>query len=76
MQSRRIKNFDTEFKDGQLISDAMTYFIGGTVSKFFQNLRTSCQGEDDFKNNADKLMPALSDFGLQSHIIGRDLFRP
>lgn len=29
------------------------------MSKFFNNLRQTCNNEDDFKHNTEKLMPAL-----------------
>lgn len=43
MQNKRIKNFESDFKDSLLISDALTTFIGQNLqAKFFSNLRTTC----------------------------------
>ncbi|CAD8117028.1 unnamed protein product [Paramecium sonneborni] len=73
---KRIKNFDQDFKDSTIISDALTTFIGPSMNKFFINFRSSCHHEEDYKHNTEKLMPALQDFGLQSHIQSTDIYRP
>lgn len=31
-------------------------------------MRNVCSSEDDYKNNAEKVIQALNDVGLQSHI--------
>ena len=71
---KRINNFDTDFKDSLLIADAVTQFIGPSMTKFFSNLRTNLQSEEDYKHNADKLLPALSDYGLQAHSQAKDIY--
>ncbi|CAD8106047.1 unnamed protein product [Paramecium primaurelia] len=73
---KRIKNFDLDFKDSIFISDALTTFIGPSMSKFFVNLRNVCNSEDDYKHNTEKLFPALQDFGLQSHLLPQDVYHP
>jgi hypothetical protein len=66
LQKRRLTF--TSLQDCLPIAAAVQNYIGLGSTKLFQNLRLACQTEDDYKNNSDKILTALNDCGLQSHV--------
>lgn len=76
LQQRRLGDFSTAFQDCQAIAAAIQTYVGASSLKLFSNMRNSCSNEDDFKNNAEKIIQALNEVGLQSHITNQDLYKP
>lgn len=76
LQTRRLSNFSTSFQDCLPIVAAIQTYVGTTAQKLFSGIRVGCTSEDDFRSNADKVLFAINEVGLQSHITVQDLYKP
>jgi hypothetical protein len=64
LMQRRLGDFSASLQDGLAVAAAIQTYVGASATKLFQNLRISCSNDDDYRNNAEKILAALNDVGL------------
>lgn len=70
---KRIRNFDNDIKDCHYFASVIQSYVGVNASKSLTSLKAKCQGDDEYKFNAERVMSALGEIGMQSHITSKDL---
>jgi hypothetical protein len=73
LEERRLKNFDTDFRDGTVIGSLLQKYANVPVLK---RMKMICSSEEDYKDNATTLCEALAEIGLLNHITPKDIHKP
>lgn len=73
---RVLKNFDEDLRDGQVFSVLIQSYVGANASKALQSMRLNPQVKEDFVYNAERIIMALGDIGLVTHLTAKDLEAP
>ena len=73
LEERRVTNFEKDFRDGVLIGVLLQKYANSSVLK---NIKIPCTFEEDYRHNAEKIVRALEEIGLSSHLVPRDIFSP
>ena len=56
MQVKRIGNFDKSFRTSQIFAALIQSYVGVNSIKSLNGFKPSCQTEEDYKQNAEKLI--------------------
>ncbi|EGR27619.1 hypothetical protein IMG5_193180 [Ichthyophthirius multifiliis] len=76
IQIRRIRNFDEDFQDGSVFASAIQSHIGENSYQLFKKFKQSCGSEQEIIYNAEKLILALNNIGMKTHLVVKDFQRP
>jgi len=69
----RLQNFSVDLRDSLNFLYLLQGYIGPSLSKMGVSLKPVCKNEEDYLFNAEKILNALSDLGLETHLKPKDL---
>lgn len=72
----RIKDFSDSLRDGLVFANVIQSYVGLGRIQAFKGLCLTPQSEEDFESNANKVIAALNEIRLQTHINARDIIAP
>lgn len=74
MHPKTITNFDADLHDGTVIAALIKSHYGNTVA--LQDLKMSAPYEEQVMFNAKKVIEAIHEIGLQTHLTPKDIANP
>lgn len=72
--AKRVTNFDADLQDGRVF-DALIRSHYGNV-KNLKDIKTSCYNDDHLLFNAKRIIEAIHEIGLNTHIVPQDVSSP
>lgn len=75
-QPIRVKNFGDSLRDGVVLANVLQSYVGLGRINALKELRLAPQNEDDYEWNANRIIAALNEIKLQTHINARDILVP
>jgi hypothetical protein len=66
--AKKLINFSNDLKGCLPIVSVIQNYLGAAPSKILKNIRTVCASEDDLKINAEKLLSAFNEIGMQTYV--------
>lgn len=72
--AKRVTNFDADLQDGRVF-DALIRSHYGNV-KNLKDIKTSCYNDDHLLFNAKRIIEAIHEIGLNTHIVPQDISAP
>ncbi|EWS70940.1 flagellar associated protein, putative (macronuclear) [Tetrahymena thermophila SB210] len=72
LAQKRLCSFDLELQDGQWIQSLIMSYVGKNSSRYFGNMKMVCSNEQDFKYNGERIVEAMKEIGINSHLQPQD----
>jgi hypothetical protein len=76
MHSKTISNFDADLQDSQVFAALIKSHYGINASKCLKEMKTSVFNEEQVLLNAKKLIEAVHEIGLSTHLTPQDIANP
>jgi hypothetical protein len=76
MHSKTISNFDADLQDSQVFAALIKSHYGINASKSLKEMKTSVFNEEQVLLNAKKLIEAVHEIGLSTHLTPLDIANP
>lgn len=75
LKQQRISSFDRDLQDGWVIQAIVANFLGKGCLGHFGNMRMECSVEADFKHNGERVIEALKEIGINTHLQPQDFVK-
>ena len=69
----RLQNFSFDLRDSLCFLYLLQGYIGSSLSRMGVSLKMVCKNEEDYLFNAEKILNALYELGLETHLKPKDL---
>jgi hypothetical protein len=76
LHSKTISNFDADLQDSQVFAALIKSHYGANASKNIKDMKTSVFNEEQVLANAKKLIDAVHEIGLSTHLSPQDIANP
>jgi len=73
---KRIKNFGEDLRDGHIFSAVIQSYVGNGATRSLGMMRNNLASKEDYIYNANKIINALEELGLQTPFSAKDLESP
>lgn len=73
--AKKLINFANDLRGCLPLVSVIQNYLGPSPSKVLKNIRTVCSSEDDLKINAEKIIAAFNEIGMQTYTIARVQFK-
>lgn len=74
MLPKRLSNFDADLQDGRVFTALIQSHYGNV--KNLKDIKTSCYNDDHLLFNAKRVIEAIHEIGLNTHILPQDISNP
>lgn len=62
--------------DGHIFSSLVLSYVEGNINKQFQTMKVTCNSEDDYKFNIEKVINVFTEIGLNTMFTVQDIVKP